>query len=195
MASRSQIPPGTEPARSPVGAVCGAGMHCILNHCHAQLANDILVVGFYATAVLTMIACALLSQSNTIWNCALLIGGSWLISLFAFFYLDGPAALFAVTLIIDICLAWRFWRMAQRDVFPAGLCLILIGEITFVLAAKAVALDAYWTTFGLNRIFEITLLYVIGSSLLRQHLLRVEERGLEHSHGRRKHFFEAAAAS
>lgn len=170
-------------------------MDCILNHCHAQMANDILVVGFYGTAVLTMIACAFLARSITIWNCALLIGGSWLISLFAFFYLEAPAALAVVTLIVDSCLAWRFWRMAQRDVFPGGLCLILIGEIAFVLAAKAVALNAYWTTFGLNRIFEITLLYLIGGSLLRLRLLREEEQVPEQSHGRRKLFFKAAATS
>ena len=85
--------------------------------------------------------------------------------------------------------------MAQLTVFPAGLCLILLGEIAFLLAAKAVALDAYWTSFWLNRIFEITLLYVIGGSLLRLRLLRGEAQGQERAHGRRKHFFEAAAAS
>ncbi|MEQ1931996.1 MAG: hypothetical protein ABL957_15900 [Parvularculaceae bacterium] len=164
-------------------------MDCILNHCHALMANDILVVGFYGTAVLTMIACAFLSKSNTIRKCALLIGGSWLITIFGYFYLDRPAAFIAATLFVDSFLAWRFWRMAQRDVFPAGLCLILTGEIAFVLAAKAVALDAYWTAFWLNRIFEITLLYIIGGSLLRLRLLRAGVRAPEHSHGRRKHYF------
>lgn len=170
-------------------------MNCILNHCHAPLANDILIVGFYGTAVLTMIACAMVARSNTIRRCAFLIGGSWIITIFSYFYLDSPAAFSAVTLIVDALLACRFWRMAQCSVFPAGLCLILIGEIAFVLAAKTVALDAYWTAFWLNRIFEITLLYIIGGSLLRLRLLRADERGSEHAHGRRKHFLEATAAS
>lgn len=170
-------------------------MDCILNFCDAQNATDILITGFYGTAVLVMIACALRSRSKTIQDCALLIGGSWLITIVAYFNLSQSATFSAVTLSADIFLAWRFWRMAQRSVFSAGLCLILIGEIAFVVAAKAVALDAYWTAFWLNRIFEITLLYIIGGSLLRLRLLRGEAQGQERAHGRRKHFFEAAAAS
>jgi len=141
-----------------------------------------------------MIACALRSKSKTIQNCAFLIGGSWLIMIVAYFYLDHAAVYFALTLTLDALLACCFWRMAQRTVFPAGLCLILLGEIAFLLAAKAVAIDVYWTSFWLNRIFEITLLYIIGGSLLRLRLLRGEAQGQIRAR-RRKHFFEAAAAS
>ena len=170
-------------------------MDCILNHCHAQITTDILITGFYGTAVLAMIACALRSRSKTIQDCAFLIGGSWLIMIVAYFYLDHAAAYFALTLTLDALLACCLWRMAQRTVFPLGLCLILLGEIAFLLAAKAIAMDVYWTSFWLNRIFEITLLYIIGGSLLRLRLLRGEAQGQERAHGRRKHFFEAAAAS
>ncbi len=170
-------------------------MDCILNHCHAQITTDILITGFYGTAVLAMIACALRSKSKTIQDCAFLIGGSWLVTILAYYYLDHAAAYFALTLALDALLACCFWRMAQRTVFPAGLCLILIGEIAFLLAAMAVAIDVYWTSFWLNRIFEITLLYIIGGSLLRLRLLHSEAQGHECAHGRRKHFFEAAAAS
>ncbi len=170
-------------------------MDCILNHCHAQMATDILIAGFYGTAVLAMIACALRSKSKTNQDCALLIASSWLVTIVAYFYLDHAAAYFALTLTLDALLACCFWRMAQRTVFPAGLYLIQLGEIAFLLAANAVAVDTYWTSFWLNRIFEITLLYVIGGSLLRLRLLHGEAQGQERAHGRRKHFFEAAAAS
>lgn len=170
-------------------------MDCIVFFCDAQSATDILITGFYGTAVLVMIASAVRSRSKTIQDCAFLIGGSWLITIVAYFNLNQSATFSAVTLSADIFLAWRFWRMAQRSVFPAGLSVILLGEIAFVVAAKAVALDTYWTAFWLNRIFEITLLYIIGGSLLRLRLLRGEAHGMERAHGRRRHLFEMVAPS
>lgn len=168
-------------------------MNCILNHCHAQISNDFLVIGAYSAAVLTMVILASLARSKSIRTAALLIAGSWVISSFAFFYFDARSAILLTAILIDLPLAWRFRQMTNSTVFPFALCLIMLGEVVFVLTAAAVALDTYWLLFGLNRIFEITLLYVIGCSLLRLRLLRAGEQDNERSNRRRLHSFEAAA--
>jgi hypothetical protein len=168
-------------------------MNCILNHCHAQISNDSLVIGAYGAAVLTMLILASFARSKSIRTAAFLIAGSWVMSSFAFFYFDARFAIILTAILIDLPLAWKFRQMTNSRVFPSALCLLMLGEVLFVLAAAAVALDTYWLVFGLNRIFEITILYVIGCSLLRLRLLRAEEQDTERSNRRPSHSFEAAA--
>ncbi|MAW82217.1 MAG: hypothetical protein CMI63_18425 [Parvularcula sp.] len=149
-------------------------MGCILNHCHGDIAMDIVVIGYYATFVAVMIVLSLLSQSRAILTAGFLIALVWLVSILWFFAAD-MRHYYALALLLDGALAFQFWRMGQREVFPSVLCYLLIGEIIFIVAARAVSLSDFWTIFVLNRIFEAMLLYVIGSAIYRIRTLRAPE--------------------
>jgi hypothetical protein len=146
-------------------------MQCIFTYCKEDLSGDLLVVAFYANLVLIMLGAAFLSQSRVIRTAAMLITGVWMVGTFSFFYLKLPAH-YLVAIALDATLAYCFWRMAQRRILAAALCLIHLVEIVFVTAALSAGLSTWWTLFTLNRMFELTLLYLIGASLFRLHLRR-----------------------
>jgi len=141
-------------------------MGCLINHCHDGIASDFAVIAFYASAVGLMITFALLSRSRTIQSTALMIAAVWLVSLMWFLVAD-MRYYYALTLPMDGALAFQFWRMGQREIFPAILCYVLIGELIFLAAAMAVGLSDFWTIFVLNRVFEAMLLYIITASIFR----------------------------
>jgi hypothetical protein len=146
-------------------------MQCIFEYCKADLSGDLLVVAYYATLVLITLVAAFLSRSRVIVNAAVLIAGAWVLGSFSFFYLRLPAQ-YLVAVALDATLAFCFWRMAQRRVLAAVLCLIHLVEIGFIVAAVSSSFSTWWTLFTLNRLFELTLLYLIGASLFRLHLRR-----------------------
>lgn len=128
--------------------------------------TDVAVIVFYAMAVGAMIIFAWLSQSKTVQTAALMITGAWLISLIYFLYFGG-SQYYVLTLLLDFVLAFQFWRMARKEIFPVALCFLMIGEVLFLFSAAAISLSSFWIVFGLNRIFELTLAYVIGCSIYR----------------------------
>lgn len=146
-------------------------MQCIFDYCKADLSGDLLVVGYYATLVLITLVAAFLSRSRVIRTAASLIAGAWVLGTFSFFYVKLPAH-YVVALALDATLALCFWRMAQRRILAAALCIIHLAEIAFIAAALSAGLSTWWTLFTLNRLFELTLLYLIGVSLFRLHLRR-----------------------
>lgn len=146
-------------------------MQCIVSYCKEDLSGDLFVVAFYATAVLITLGVSFLSRSRSIRTAAVLIGGSWVIGTVSFFSLKPPAHYF-VAVMLDATLALCFWRMAKHQIFPAALCLIHLAEIAFIAAALSVGLSTWWTLFTLNRMFELTLLYLIGCSILRVYIWR-----------------------
>jgi len=141
-------------------------MNCILKHCHEQIMTDAVIIVLYATAVSAMIVFAWFSQSKTIQSAALMIAGVWLVSITYFLYIGGPQY-YAMTLLVNCVLGYQFWRMARAEIFPAALCVLVICEAFFLIGAVAMALDAYWIIFVLNRIFELILAYIIGCSIYR----------------------------
>lgn len=155
-------------------------MNCILNHCHEQIATDIAVIAFYATAVSVMIVLAWLSQSKTVQTTALLIAGVWLLTMTYFFYVDGKQY-YALSLLVDVSLAYQFWRMARMEIFPVALCLLMIIEFLFLLCALSFSLDGYWIIFVLNRTFELTLAYIIGCSIYRIRKFEAPTEGKDRS--------------
>ncbi len=144
-------------------------MQCIFDYCKADLSGDRLVVAFYATLVLFTLGAACLSRSRVICAAAVLIATAWAIGTFSFFYLRLPAH-YLIAVALDATLAFCFWRMAQRRILAAALCLIHLAEIAFIAAAMSAGLSTWWTLFTLNRLFELTLLYLIGAALFRLHL-------------------------
>ncbi len=150
-------------------------MQCIFDYCKANLSGDLLVVAYYATLVLITLVAAFLSRSRVIRVAALLITGAWVLGTFSFFYLKLPAH-YVVAIALDATLGFCFWRMAQRRILAAALCLIHLAEIAFITAALSAGLSTWWTLFTLNRLFELTLLYLIGASLFRLHLRRRQSR-------------------
>ena len=150
-------------------------MQCIFDYCKADLSGDLLVVAYYASLVLITIFGAFLSRSRVIRTAALLITGGWILGTFSFFYLQLPAH-YVVAMALDATLAFCFWRMAQRRVLAAVLCLIHLVEIGFLVAAASSIFSTWWTLFTLNRLFELTLLYLIGASLFRLHLRRRQSK-------------------
>ncbi len=150
-------------------------MQCIFDYCKADLSGDLLVVAYYATLVLITLVAAFLSRSRVIRVAALLITGAWVLGTFSFFYLKLPAH-YVVAIALDVTLGFCFWRMAQRRIMAAALCLVHLAEIAFITAALSVGLSTWWTLFTLNRLFELTLLYLIGASLFRLHLRRRQSR-------------------
>lgn len=165
----------------------GGSVGCILNYCKDDLSGDLLVVAFYGTAVLVTLGLSLLARSRSIRTAALLITGAWAFGLFAFFYVKIPAY-FLVAIMLDTVLAFHFWRMAKVEIFSAPLCLIMLFEITVVTFTQAVGLTTYSTLFAMNRLFELTLLYLIGCSLFRIHILRLQRRSEKPITGWRANF-------
>lgn len=147
-------------------------MECLLNHCHEEIATDVAVIIFYATAVGAMIVFAWLSQSKTVQTAALMIAGAWIFTVLYYFYIDGPSY-YAMTLTLDGLLAYQFWRMSLKQTFPVALCLLMLGEVLFLFGAAAISLDPYWIIFTLNRAFELTLAYIIGCSIYRIRKLKM----------------------
>ena len=150
-------------------------MGCILNRCTGQVASDLLIVAYYATFVLVAVGLSYLAQSRSIRTAASLIGIAWAFGLFAFFYLNGPSY-FLVAVMLDTVLAYHFWRMAKVSIFPAPLCILLMTEIAFITFAQAAGLTTYVTLFILNRLFELTLLYLISCSLFRLYVRRLQKK-------------------
>ena len=146
-------------------------MQCIFSYCKDDLSGDLLVVGFYAILVLITLGAAFLARSRVIRNAALLIGAAWAVGIFSFFSLRLPAH-YLVAIALDATLAFCFWRMAQRRILAAVLCLVHLVEIAFLMAAMSAGLSTWWTLFTLNRLFELTLLYLIGCSLFRLYIRR-----------------------
>ena len=146
-------------------------MDCILNHCHDGADSDWVLIVYYALAVVCMLASAFLSKSKMIRTAAFLITAAWVYSLFAMLYIGGAAYLY-VAIMINCALAWRFWIMAQHDLFPIVLLLIVICETLFLGFAIATSFDWWWTIFTLNRLFELILLYIIGRSMFRMRVLK-----------------------
>ncbi len=150
-------------------------MQCIFSYCKEDLSGDLLVVAFYATVVLVTVCLSFLARSRSIRTAACLIGGAWAFGLFAFFYVKVPAY-YLVAVMLDTMLAYHFWQMAKVEIFPAALYLILLFEIAFVTFALAAGLSTYWTLFVMNRLFEVTLVYLIGCALFRIHIRRRQEK-------------------
>lgn len=137
---------------------------------------DVAIIIFYASAVGATIIFALLSQSKTIQSAALMISGVWLFSMLYFLSVGAPEY-FLLTALLDGMLAFQFWRMSKNEVFPCVLCCLLIGELFFLAAAALFTLTEFWTIFGLNRIFELMLAYIIGASIYRIRKLRPHDIG------------------
>ena len=89
----------------------------------------------------------------------------------SFFYFRPPSH-YLVAIVLDAMLAFCFWRMARRRSLAAVLCLIHLVDIGVIVAALSSSFPTWWTLFTLNRLFELTLLYLIGASLFRLHLRR-----------------------
>ncbi len=150
-------------------------MDCILNHCHPEIMGDILVVAFYGSAVICMFILAALSKSASIRKSATMISLAWLLLIGSFFYFR-RAEYFMMVLFVDSLLAYRFWRMARFEIYPAVLCITMLSEIAFTLIALLFSLHFYWIAFVLNRFFELTLLYIIGCAIFRIRVLKREKR-------------------
>ena len=150
-------------------------MECIFEYCKADLSGDLFVVGFYATLVLITLFAAFLSQSRVIVIAAMLIAAAWVMGTVSFFYFRPPSH-YLVAIVLDAMLAFCFWRMARRRSLAAVLCLIHLVDIGVIVAALSSSFPTWWTLFTLNRLFELTLLYLIGVSLFRLHLRRQQSK-------------------
>ena len=169
------------PSRGKNFLVWGRIMECILNHCHDGIGGDYLVIGFYVTAVSFLFIMAFLSRSNSIQTAATLIAGSWIFSAAYFFYIGG-AGYYLLVILINLLLAFRFLKMSQVQLFPVVLCAIFFMEAGFLTIARTVSFEPYWTIFILNRVFELSLLYIIGCSIHRIRKFRpaTEKQPLTH---------------
>lgn len=156
----------------------GGAMGCILNRCTDHVAGDLTVVAYYATAVLITVGLSYLANSRSIRTAASLISMTWAFGLFAFFYLN-LQGYYLVSVMLDTIIAYQFWRMAKSEIFAAPLCVVLLFEITFAIFTQAAGFSPDWTMFILNRLFELILLYLIGCSLFRIHILRLQKKSDE----------------
>lgn len=153
----------------------GGDMGCILNYCSSHIPADLLVVAYYAAFVMIAVGLSYLANSKDIRTAASLIGMGWVFGIFSFFYLN-VSGYFMVAVMYDTIIAYHFWRMAKVSIFPAPLVLLLLFEITFLVFSQSVGLSTYATLFVANRLFEVILLYLIGCSLFRIHILRLQKK-------------------
>lgn len=79
--------------------------------------------------------------------------------------------------LIDAILAVWFWRLRRRSpLFAATLFLFCEFQVGLYLYTTLVATPYYWVAFITNRVFEISLLFVIGCSIYRIRALRRRRR-------------------
>lgn len=98
-----------------------------------------------------------------------------------------------MVLFVDGLLAYHFWRMAQFEIYPAVLCIIMLCEIAFTVVAVSLSFQFFWIAFVLNRFFELTLIYVSGCSVFRLWVLRQEQKTQKPATGWRAHFVAGGA--
>lgn len=104
----------------------------------------------------------------------MLIAAVWLVSIL-YFLAVGGVKYFLLAALLNSALAYQFWRMAKAEIFPAALCCFMIADVAIVLTATALSLPEFWLVFLLNRVFEVTLAYIIGASIYRIRKLRSSE--------------------
>lgn len=153
-------------------------MGCILNYCSGHPSADLLVILYYLTAVLIAVGLSYKAGSKLIRTAASLVGICWAFGLFAFLYVD-IATYFLSAVMLDTILAFQFWRMGKKALFAVPLFYLIMFEIAFIVFAQGAGLSTYAIMFILNRVFELTLLYLIGCSLFRFHVLRLQKASNE----------------
>lgn len=79
--------------------------------------------------------------------------------------------------VVDAALAAYFWWESRRRYFPVPLFLIHQLQVVFLLLATVADLQHYWIAMAINRMFELSLLYIIGCSIYRIRALRRKRRG------------------
>ncbi len=141
-------------------------MSCFGSFCFREITQDSLIILSYGAAVAIMLGAAFSASSRTLRRSASMIAIAWLITIACFLSSRG-VPLFAEQLALDVVLACLFRRMARFEIFPAILCVLFVGEAIFIAAGLAAALDPYWIMFTLNRVFELTLVFITGCSLFR----------------------------
>ena len=150
-------------------------MTCILNYCSGHAAADYLVIFYYFAAVALACGLSYLAHSKAIRTAASLIAIAWAFGLFAYLYLAGPGY-FLVAVMLDTVLLFQFWRMGRVSIFPVPLFYLLMFEIAFIVLSQSVGMTNFATMFVLNRVFEAMLVYLIGCSLFRMHVTRLQEK-------------------
>ena len=150
-------------------------MQCIFDYCKADLSGELFVVAYYATFVSITVASAQAARSRSIRRAASIIAGAWLIGILSYFALKIPGH-YAVAFALPAGLALNFRRAAATEIFSAPLYLLQLVQISFLATALTFGVSTYWTLFGLNRLFELTLLYVIGCSVFRMAMRRRQEK-------------------
>lgn len=153
-------------------------MGCILNYCSGHVAADLLVIAYYLTGVLAAVGLSYIAGSKLIRTAASLVGICWAFGLFSYLYLN-VASYYLIAVMLDTILAYQFWRIGKKSFFAAPLFYLIMFEIAFIVLAQGAGLSTYATLFVLNRIFELTLLYLIGCSLFRLHVLRLQKNSKE----------------
>jgi hypothetical protein len=100
----------------------------------------------------------------------------WLAGIAWFFVVAGSGQTWGQAL-IDAALVAYFLSAARRRLFPVPLFLIYEFEIAYYLYATLADTSYYWIAFTANRLFELSLIYIIGCSIYRIRALRRRGRG------------------
>ena len=153
-------------------------MECILNYCSGHVGADLMVIAYYLTAVLIAVGLSYVGRSKLVRSVASLVGICWAFGLFAFLYMN-TASYFLVAVMLDTILAYQFWRIGRNSFFTVPLFYLMMVEIAFIVFSQGVGLPTYWTLFVLNRIFELTLLYLIGCAIFCIRLRQAQRKSEE----------------
>ena len=153
-------------------------MTCIVNYCSGHAAADYLVIFYYFAAVAIAYGLSFLANSKAIRTAASLIAVAWAFGLFAYLYLAGPGY-FLVAVMLDTILVFQFWRMGRVSIFPVPLFYLLMFEMAFIVLSQSVGMTTFATMFVLNRVFEAMLVYLIGCSLFRMYITRLQRKSSE----------------
>jgi len=153
-------------------------MECILNYCSGHTGADLLVIAYYLSAVLLAVGLSYAGRSKLIRTVASLVGICWAFGLFTFLYMN-IASYFLVAVMLDTILAYQFWRIGKKSFFTVPLFYLMMVEIAFIVFSQGVGLSTYATLFVLNRLFELTLLYLIGCAIFRIRLRQVQRKSKE----------------
>ena len=94
--------------------------------------------------------------------------------------------------VITLVEAAAFWNFSRNQLTPLPLFFLCCGSLTLHLATTLFNFNYWWAAFWMNRLFELSLLYIAGCALFRIVRIRQKRKGAPAARPRSSEIFAAA---
>ena len=110
------------------------------------------------------------AKSRLILTSVHLVGAGWLCSLLWFWLFSASGDTWGYV-VIHFAMAVVFWRMSRGRVFPVPLFLTNALQVVNYGVMTFLGVATWWQLVFANRIFEISVLYIIACAIFRRAVL------------------------